>query len=198
MNIASKNYFVITFARPVTFPKSPLTLSPALKGDRPLRGQCQPLAAQSPIFSLRLFPGSCGFSLVEVTLALGIVTFALVSIMGLFSVGLGLFRQAIDTSIQGQITQKVLGSVHQTDFSRLNTAKSYFDDQGKEVTSASDISNKKYLYEAAITVQNPTQLPSSLPNTSSTNLATVRVIITTLSNPAYPFQYSTVVASNGS
>lgn len=147
---------------------------------------------------LRLLCNRCGFSMVEVTLALGVVTFAMVSTMGLFSAGLGLFRHAIDTSIQSQITQCVMGSVRQTDFSRLAAMKLYFDDQGKEVTDNTAISNKKYLYMADLSVQNPTQLPSSISNTTSTNLATVKVTITTVSNPASPFQYSTVIASNGS
>jgi uncharacterized protein (TIGR02598 family) len=86
-----------------------------------------------------------GFSLVEVALALAIIAFGLVALMGLLPVGLAQFRDAMDTTIGAQIFQRVMGDVQQTDFDTLLASATeradghyalpirYFDDQGNEV-----------------------------------------------------------------
>lgn len=86
------------------------------------------------------------FSLIETTLAIGIVAFAFVALMGLLPVGLTTFRRAIDTSVGSQIFQRVMTDAEQTDFDVLiGQAQStsdefytlpirYFDEQGLEVT----------------------------------------------------------------
>lgn len=84
-----------------------------------------------------------GFSLVEVVLAIGVVAFAFVAIFSLLPVGMGVFRQAMDTSVSAQIVQRVVGDATETEFEQLiaNPAKGnyyalpvrYFDDQGTEV-----------------------------------------------------------------
>ncbi|MDQ3622245.1 MAG: Verru_Chthon cassette protein B [Verrucomicrobiota bacterium] len=93
-------------------------------------------------------PGSfhlSGFSLVEVVLAVGIVAFGFVAVLGLLPVGMNVFRQAIDTSVSAQIVQRVVSDAQQTEFDALlNNAETttgefyvlparYFDDQGNEV-----------------------------------------------------------------
>ena len=75
-----------------------------------------------------------GFSLVEITLALGIIAFAFVTVFGLLPAGLRAFRQAMDVSIGSQIIQRVLNDAEQTDFSQLISQVRYFDDQGNELT----------------------------------------------------------------
>jgi type II secretory pathway pseudopilin PulG len=69
----------------------------------------------------RQFVGSArsGFSLVEVVLAVGVVAFAFVAIMGLIPAGIHQFRQAIDNSVCTQIGQRVLQDCEQTDFNTL-------------------------------------------------------------------------------
>ena len=93
---------------------------------------------------------SRAFSLVEVTICLGVASFALVSIFALIPVGLTNFRGAMNTSIGSQIAQKVLSEVQQSDFDALLTdyrgqtisgdcgskACRFFDDQGSEVIPA--------------------------------------------------------------
>ena len=64
-----------------------------------------------------------GFSLVEVVLAVGIIAFAFVAILGLLPAGLHQFRQAMDTSISAQIAQRVIEDAQQTDFDTLVDAK---------------------------------------------------------------------------
>lgn len=55
----------------------------------------------------------------EVVLAVGVVAFAFVAIMGLIPAGMQQFRQAIDTSIGSQIAQRVIEDAEQTDFNTL-------------------------------------------------------------------------------
>jgi len=99
---------------------------------------------------LRPFRSPSAFSLVELALALGIVSFAFVGIFGLIPTGLNTFHQAMDTSIGSQIAQRVISDVQQTDFDKLVQSGSaqpsllpftysntrYFDNQGNEVVPA--------------------------------------------------------------
>src|ERR1700742_1236811 len=62
-----------------------------------------------------------GFSLVEVVLALGIVAFAFVAILGLIPAGMSTFRQAINISVCSQIGQRVIGDAFQADYDTLLT-----------------------------------------------------------------------------
>jgi uncharacterized protein (TIGR02598 family) len=107
--------------------------------------------------SLRRVPPALaqkGFSLVEVVLAVGVIAFAFVAILGLIPAGLTQFRQAIDTSVCSQISQRVIMDAQQTEFNTLidaadpqsqqagvtfrapkftNPQLRYFDEQGNEV-----------------------------------------------------------------
>jgi len=136
-----------------------------------------------------------GFSLVEVTIAIGIVSFAFVSVIGLIPTGLNTFHQAMDASVGTQIVQRVLNDLQQTDFTVLtqdatgvanetyrytwtlsNNSQSkvrYFDDQGNEVTDPA-----RAIYHVNTRIMPVTVTPSSgsqLAEASNTNLATVTV-----------------------
>ncbi len=96
-----------------------------------------------------------GFTLVEVTLAIGIISFAFVAMFGMLPVGLSVSRQAMDTTIEAQIVQQLKTQALQTDFKKLgslgedsqgNVAPYYFDDQGKVVqTSAQAVYKAEFL-----------------------------------------------------
>src|SRR5947207_4035315 len=62
---------------------------------------------------------SQAFSLIEVVLAVGVVAFAFVAILGLIPAGMSQFRQAIDTSVCSQIAQRVINDSQETDFTTL-------------------------------------------------------------------------------
>lgn len=98
----------------------------------------------------KLFAGAAArraFSLVEVTIAIGIVAFAFVALVGVLPVGLQTFRRAVDASVGAQITQRIINDIQQTDFSLLvkdhttpfpfPATPRYFNDQGSEVTEPS-------------------------------------------------------------
>lgn len=144
-----------------------------------------------------------GFSLVEVVLAIGVVSFAFVAIFALIPLGLGSFRQAIDNSVGSQIVQRLINEAQQTDYPTLTATPAtqrYFDDQGNEVTSINDS-----IYTVQISVLAPTTLPNSV-TPASDSLATVTVKIA--NNPAHrasPFDstakttygtYSALIAKN--
>ncbi len=78
--------------------------------------------------------GSAGFSLVEVTLALGLVTFAAVAILGLLPTGLLVMRQAMDQTVQAQILRSIAGQALVEPFDQLDTSGPFFfDDEGLAV-----------------------------------------------------------------
>jgi len=84
-----------------------------------------------------------GFSLVEIALALGIVAFAFVGLFALLPVGMGIFREAMETSVSTQIAQRIVSDLTETEFDQLlanpisgsyyTLPLRYFDDQGTEV-----------------------------------------------------------------
>lgn len=79
------------------------------------------------------------FSLVEVALAIAIVSFAVIGILSLMSSGLGNFRQVMDTTIAAQLAQRVINDAEQADFKvltdvagqRNNTEMAKMAEQGK-------------------------------------------------------------------
>ena len=113
-----------------------------------------------------------GFTLVEVTLALGIISFAFVAMFGLLPVGLNVSRQAIDTTIEAQIVQKLTSQALQTDFSQINklstAAPYFFDSDGKNATQTSS------LYKAGFAVNTSTALSTDV---TTQKLATVSIFI---------------------
>jgi uncharacterized protein (TIGR02598 family) len=117
-----------------------------------------------------------GFSLVEVVLALGIITFAFVPLLGMLPLGLDFSRQAIDTTVAAQIAQQLTTEAQQTDFSRLPELATasvadpfYFDDQGNKTA---DIPGA--IYKAVYDISPSTELPD---NVSTGKLATVTICI---------------------
>ena len=119
-----------------------------------------------------------GFSLVEVTLAIGIVAFALLAIIGLIPVGLNSSRDAIDathSSLIGQDVQtRVKSSVTSATFSGGDTTLPpwYYNRDGVFV----DVSTNGYntvLYRADAIIHGTWN--SALPNVDATVLRPVTV-----------------------
>jgi len=122
-------------------------------------------------------PSSPAFSLIEVTLALGVISFALIGVLGLIPVGMATFRKAVDLSVGSQIVQQVVSDVQQTAFSSLGQSHPlrYFDDQGVEQTGGTG------LYQVNVVVDTAAVVPGgSAP--AGGNLA--RLIVEIVKNPA--------------
>ena len=113
-----------------------------------------------------------GFSLVEVTLALGIIAFAFVALFGLLPVGLGTFRSAIDTNNEARIVQGIVGKAIATNYNNLKKQDPkeiyYFDEEGSATdTSLFEVPARKdeRIYEAKYFVEDavaPTNAPTKM------------------------------------
>jgi uncharacterized protein (TIGR02598 family) len=141
---------------------------------------------------------SPGFSLIEVVLALGIVSFAFVGLLGLMPVGLDTLRKAIDTSAQSQIAQQISAEIQRAPFSDISDASfvqrrfpMHFDDQGLPVPSGDP--NELYKVDAR-TPYSPS-LPGS--TTASLGLLVVPLLVTNASKPAEPQSFSVLIADSG-
>ncbi|XHR28392.1 MAG: Verru_Chthon cassette protein B [Chthoniobacteraceae bacterium] len=125
----------------------------------------------------RSLPAQNAFSLVEVTLAIGIVAFAFVSILGLIPVGLANFRSAMENSIESQIIQQVASDLQQSNFSDLkqNQPVRYFDDQG--IAKGDSSNTPSNMSGVVYNVNTVVQIPTSGTDGESTNLATIAIEI---------------------
>ena len=116
---------------------------------------------------------TCGFSLIEVTIALGIFAFAMIPVIGLVTVGMKTLRNSMDATVQSDLIRKTVGEATRIPFANLATAfddqRFYFDDEGGQQTS----SNAQTIFVASAAVSAP---PSLLPaDGSMAKLLTVTV-----------------------
>jgi uncharacterized protein (TIGR02598 family) len=118
------------------------------------------------------------FSLVEIAICMGIISFAFFSLLGLIPMGMSTFRQAMETSVGSLIAQRVINDALQTDFDILTGTGTgpfvqknrYFDDQGTELTTGT---GAIYWVNTRI---NPTMAtPSTSGSNANANLATITV-----------------------
>jgi len=77
-----------------------------------------------------------GFSLVEIVIALGIATFALVLLLALLPAGVNNFRQTINATMASQISQRIFNQLQISDFDTLpSSSTNFFDEQGNQLTN---------------------------------------------------------------
>lgn len=142
------------------------------------------------------------FSLVEVVLALGVVSFAFVGIIGLLPVGLQTSRQAQETSVQSQIAQQVSNEIQLARFSDLNASvfpgasfPKYFDEQGLLVENP-EAPNCVYTVNV---LAPPPLVNATLPGagTPNTHIRILTFGIEKSANPGFPIRFSVMAADNG-
>lgn len=97
-----------------------------------------------------------GFSLIEVVIAMGVLAFAMIAILGLMPAGLKSFRDTMDKNGQALILQYVSGELSRS-WSNTSpapyTTNYYFDDEARPLTSSSD---PLCLYRVTAISTNPT------------------------------------------
>ena len=87
---------------------------------------------------------AAGFTLVEVSIAVGILAVALVALLGLMPAGMTNFRKAMDISTTAQIAQRILLDMQQADFDRIvDTPASGKDDISAFYTFTAPTRNSK-------------------------------------------------------
>jgi len=192
------------------FPKN--RFNPQNKGARPSRPCAQAqslvpvcaskltslLTGETPVLlSRKILTGivastRSGFSLIEVTIAIGIVGFAVLALLGTLGVGSRTLGSAVSYSMQAQITQNVMGSLKLSDFTMLTNAspdgwdgaKLYFDERGVSTTNSAVA-----IYTANIMVSNSVN--------GNTNLARATLSIVKNNNTNNTYTVATYIANNG-
>lgn len=117
--------------------------------------QCR---AESPPMKTRMLQhttppaGSSGFTLVEVTMAIGIVAFAFVSLMGLLSAGQVVSRSSVSNATCAHILSQISSEIQQLDSTALFQSANpvllerSYDDQAMQV----DSSDKEKVYDVRV------------------------------------------------
>src|SRR6186997_557423 len=81
--------------------------------------QTQPTACPRPF--LRRLRRIAGFSLIEVTLAIAIIAFAFIALIGLLPAGLNVFNQTVDSTNEMRISTHLTTMLMATDFNNLTS-----------------------------------------------------------------------------
>lgn len=142
--------------------------------------------------SHRQTPVAAGFSLVEVTLALGLVAFAVLAIMATIPLGLSTLGDAKDQTVETHILSGLAAKIGTLSFSGLSAldAESAFDGEGQPTTD-----RDKAVYSARIFAVNPVYAGS--PSNPGRALQTVRIVVTNLHrSAALPHSYTVHVAKS--
>jgi uncharacterized protein (TIGR02598 family) len=151
---------------------------------------------------IRLAPAKCpasGFSLVEVSVAMAIVSFAMVSILGLIPMGLTNFRQAMNNTVEAQIVQGITSDLELASFTSLQSTTDYYDSDGNATTASS-----QPVYTATVTVaavdgsKEPVNLvntASSVPSQMQTSADLVTISIVNNTQQKHTDVYSIIVAN---
>lgn len=132
-----------------------------------------------------------GCTLVEVSLALGIVAFAFVSLLALLPAGNTAFRRAMNISVCSQIAQRVIGDAQTAEFNTLTQSTSkgddrpegytfrvplrYFDEHGREILPAfgsalSETEKRHAIYHVNMRVMPRVPLPRNADRTTKQDI----------------------------
>jgi uncharacterized protein (TIGR02598 family) len=130
-----------------------------------------------------IFRNRKAFSLVEVAMAMGMITFCLVAVLGLLPVGLSTFRAATETTIESQIVNQIASDATLMPFSKLSdyagASPYYFNEEGSPVQAEREAS-----YWANLSLQTP-NYPDKPANIGD-DLVNLQVKITTIRNRNAP------------
>jgi uncharacterized protein (TIGR02598 family) len=135
-----------------------------------------------------------GFSLVEVTVAMGLITFAVVAVLGVLPAGLTSLRRAMDQTVEAQIIRSVGAQAITGEFATVGAqSEMFFDEEGQ----AMDSSQGAY-YKATLTTRDPVYPASSLSGTLTNSLKSLQIELRPqLGTNAVATVYSINVANSG-
>lgn len=112
-----------------------------------------------------------GFSLIEVIISLGIVSFALIGLIGLMPLGLSTLRQSITVNTETEISQTLAGEAQMLDFSKVT-----------DPNSAYNTDFPRYYNDVA----ERTATPPTSTTISADSIYKVALVTTTCSLPGIP------------
>jgi uncharacterized protein (TIGR02598 family) len=140
--------------------------------------------------NLKLPPVSAGFSLVEVTLAIGLVTFGLLSVVGTLPTGMQTLRESSEQTLHAQILASVSEGLAVSDFTGLTARDFYFDENAQPQGAAASAR-----YKASLQPEAPS-MPGVTAADLAPNLKRIRIGITRVDIPnAATSSYALQVAS---
>lgn len=136
-------------------------------------------------------------------MALGIMSFALMGIVGLLPAGLSQFRQAIDITIQSQIAQELVSELQRADYADIKSGTFFFDSEGSPLAAAE---NDQHAYTASIAVLGDNKLDGLIAPTWTdpqgkrplSSLKAVTISIANRRTSGTPYTTTTYVANTGS
>lgn len=128
-----------------------------------------------PPFRPRL---TAAFTLVEIMIATGLITFSVIAVLGVLPVGLTSLRQSMNQTVEAQIVRSIAAQAVTTSFTNL-ARTSYYEIDGQLL----DSSNGAY-YTATITTA-PSVFPGSQQSTTITDsLVSLNIELIARQNPA--------------
>jgi len=149
------------------------------------------LTMREPIAARKILRG---FSLIEVVIALGIGSFALVAMLGVIPVGLQSIRDSVFVTSQAAITESLVANAQRTPWDKLdawNGALRYFSVEGRPLTT----SNSAAVF--AVTTRLVKTVPAASTGLPHQQLARLTVEIRSL-NSQQTAKISALVGNNGS
>jgi uncharacterized protein (TIGR02598 family) len=122
--------------------------------------------------NLKPLSNNRGFSLVEIALALGIMSFSMIALLGLLPLGMTSLRQASNSSTQSQILQYVVGQAQLANFDSYVTSvgttgwEYLFDEEANPLAASAT----NWQFKATVTLASNTGLLSHLGSNLSRTL----------------------------
>jgi uncharacterized protein (TIGR02598 family) len=105
----------------------------------------------------------CAFSLVEVVLAMGVVSFCLVALAGIIPVGVNTLKAAMQQTVERQVVQQLTSQIQLEPYSQITNYANqtfYYDDAGVFLTNAPTPAPADAHYSVTTTL-NPPVYPGS-------------------------------------
>jgi len=139
-----------------------------------------------------------GFNLVEIAMALAIVSFSCTCLLGLLPASLTAFHQAMGNTIESQIVQSMSNDLELDAFSSLTSSSFpttyYYDSEGQALPSSTGYYYKATVAFVQVTTSNS---PVNLPGTANAVAAYNVSVSVSYAGLAHPHVYSFIIANNG-
>jgi uncharacterized protein (TIGR02598 family) len=140
-----------------------------------------------------------GFNLVEIAMALAIISFSCTLLLGLLPASLTAFHQAMGNTIESQIVQSLSNDLELDAFSSLTSTtfptNYYYDSEGQALPNSTGAYYTATVTFVQVTTSNS---PVNLPGTTLNPIAAYNVSVSvSYAGLAHPHVYPFIIANNG-